>query len=631
MLQKMRDGAQSLFAKILVGIICFVLAAFGFGAFNFFTAGEPAAASVNGDEITEQALLFETQRQKQMLRAQLGNADPAFVDAYVTPPRVLDILINQLLIQQVADDLDLATSESQYRKQITQDPAFQIDGQFSESQFRSTLDNLGYSPQSFRQELSRSSRVAQISEVYNATSFLTDRELRDTTAFLTQTRDIAYLQFDPAAFAEGLAVSEDEIENHYTLYADDFRTEEKFALEYVELVGEELKSEISVAESDVRASFETEIQAVGGDRRRGAHIVLNVSEDRTAAQATTELREIKDRIDSGEAFDALAKEISEDVVTAENGGDLGFLERGVFPYFDQVIDELALDGVSEPFETQHGVHIMKLLEIEALELPTFEERREDLENALIDIQVTRLFEEKLTAIDRLAFERPESLQPIVEDHGLTVKRVDDLSLTAGAGIFLTANVLGAVLDPDVIDNGNNSPAVLIRPEHAVVARLAERTPSRQSTLEDVREEISQTLIGEKSANEAANAATQAVESLEADTSVAEVASTHGLEWTRAQGAFRSAEGVPEPVLRTAFSLTAPAGGDLSIGETTLAGGVRAVVVVSNVVIGDYGATTDADRTRLTGELTQSAGQRDMQGFMATIREDASIRSALVGN
>jgi hypothetical protein len=36
----MRDGAQGLGAKIIVGIICFVLVVFGFGAFNFLAENE---------------------------------------------------------------------------------------------------------------------------------------------------------------------------------------------------------------------------------------------------------------------------------------------------------------------------------------------------------------------------------------------------------------------------------------------------------------------------------------------------------------------------------------------------------------------------------------------------------------
>ena len=99
MLQKMRDGAQGIGAKIIVGIICFVLVVFGFGTFNFFTENEPWAASINGDEITLRELDVEMQRQKRNLQSRMGSdADTELIDSLVNQGVVLDSLINLSLI-----------------------------------------------------------------------------------------------------------------------------------------------------------------------------------------------------------------------------------------------------------------------------------------------------------------------------------------------------------------------------------------------------------------------------------------------------------------------------------------------------------------------------------------------------
>ena len=52
MLQKLRDQTQSFGFKVLAGVMIFVLAVFGFGAFNLFVNSDPEVASVNGEEIT---------------------------------------------------------------------------------------------------------------------------------------------------------------------------------------------------------------------------------------------------------------------------------------------------------------------------------------------------------------------------------------------------------------------------------------------------------------------------------------------------------------------------------------------------------------------------------------------------
>ncbi len=87
----MRDGAQGVGAKVIVGIICFVLVAFGFGTFNFFTESEPWAASVDGDEITVREVQIEIQRQKRNLQSRMGEeADLELIDNLVSQQVVLD-------------------------------------------------------------------------------------------------------------------------------------------------------------------------------------------------------------------------------------------------------------------------------------------------------------------------------------------------------------------------------------------------------------------------------------------------------------------------------------------------------------------------------------------------------------
>ena len=68
-LQKMRAKAQGLAAKVVVGVIVFVLAVFGFGAFDLFSVSEPIAATVNGDDITQRTLDLETSRERAAQRA----------------------------------------------------------------------------------------------------------------------------------------------------------------------------------------------------------------------------------------------------------------------------------------------------------------------------------------------------------------------------------------------------------------------------------------------------------------------------------------------------------------------------------------------------------------------------------
>ena len=233
MLQKMRDQAQGPLAKVIVFTIILVLGLFGFGAFNIFTVSEPAVASVNCIDISERELLGEIEREKRQLQQQYPGLDPELIDSVVNPEQAIDRLITQELVDQTTEELSLSSSSKEYLRQIRMEPAFQTDGVFDENLFRRTIDDLGYSPATFRVEMGRTSKAKQLSEAVTASSFLTEREVKLAAVIRKQTRDIAYLLFDGSALADEVSVDDEEIENHYVLNIDSYETEEQFSFGYV--------------------------------------------------------------------------------------------------------------------------------------------------------------------------------------------------------------------------------------------------------------------------------------------------------------------------------------------------------------------------------------------------------------
>lgn len=93
------------------------------------------------------------------------------------------------------------------------------------------------------------------------------------------------------------------------------------------------------------------------------HILIKVSQVVTAAEAKRKLVELKQRLDNKAAtFDELAKTFSNDL-SASKGGDLGWIYPGdTVPEFEQVMNKLALNEVSEPVETQLGYHLIQVIE-----------------------------------------------------------------------------------------------------------------------------------------------------------------------------------------------------------------------------------------------------------------------------
>jgi len=92
------------------------------------------------------------------------------------------------------------------------------------------------------------------------------------------------------------------------------------------------------------------------------HILMRPNEVQDDATTRQRLATVRERIQGGEDFGALASVTSEDPGSASRGGDLGWNVPGTFdPAFEEVLAGLETDQISEPFRTQFGWHIVQLL------------------------------------------------------------------------------------------------------------------------------------------------------------------------------------------------------------------------------------------------------------------------------
>jgi len=106
---------------------------------------------------------------------------------------------------------------------------------------------------------------------------------------------------------------------------------------------------------DVRGG--TEIVA----QTQASHILIKSSEIMTDNQAKELITDIRRRAVDGEDFAELARQYSEDIGSAQEGGSLGWTMRGqMVPEFDNMMDATAVGEISEPFKSQFGYHIIKV-------------------------------------------------------------------------------------------------------------------------------------------------------------------------------------------------------------------------------------------------------------------------------
>ena len=108
---------------------------------------------------------------------------------------------------------------------------------------------------------------------------------------------------------------------------------------------------------------------------RARHILLRVSPQQRESVAKEKLADFKKRVTAGQAdFAALARESSDDG-SAKDGGDLGWANPGMFvPEFEQAMNSLTPNQMSEPVVSRFGIHLIQVLERRETQLSNRDQR-----------------------------------------------------------------------------------------------------------------------------------------------------------------------------------------------------------------------------------------------------------------
>jgi peptidyl-prolyl cis-trans isomerase D len=633
MLQKLRDQTQGFGFKVLVGVLIFVLAIFGFGAFNLFVTGEQEVASVNGEDISQEMLIKAAEREQRRLAAQFGEQfDPSQIDLTQLQLRALEQLISQTLLFQALDDLGMNVSQQRVDDAVRENPVFQIDGRYDADTYRRMVQNLRYSPREFLQETRSLLALDQLQSGLTETAFMTDWELAQSARLLNQRRDLAYLEFAAEDFKDQVDLSEEEVRLRYSENELQYQTDESADVLFVELSAVQLVDDpaVEVTEDQIQAAYASVTEtALSGDQRESSHILLQVNDERSAENARQLLEGLKQQLAAGAAFADLAQEYSEDPGSAAQGGALGLMAKGVFaPEFEDALWALGEGEVSDPVQTEFGYHLIRLEKIIANEIPSLDEMRGDLESQLKMEQAELLFLERMRELDNLAFEQPDTLDGIVQEMGLQVQSVNGVTRAAAQGIFANAELREAVFTNDVLSNGYNSPAIELTDSRAVVLRVAQRHDPQLIPFVEVEEQIRDGLLAEQALRLAEQAHAEALARVQVGERVTNVARDYELQWQTFELARRNDSDAPPAVLRAAFALPRPRDGEKSVGEVDLGADSHAVVTVTRVQDGDIVIMAEREIEDMRGFLDNRAANLDFAAFYSSLEQDASIERQL---
>lgn len=628
MLQKMRDNAQGTAAKILLGLLVIVFTIFGFGAFQAFIEADPPAAKVNGEKISRATLAAETERQRARMLAQMGEkADPNLIDATRLQKTVLDGLINRKLLLETAHEMGMRVGETDVDRAITDNPQFKVDGKFDPELYKRLIGGAGHSLQSFKDEMTNNMTLVQLNGAMTETPFVTDVEARAIARLAAQKRDFAYLVFSPDQYKDAVSVTDEDVAAYYQSHLPDFMTADMVDVDYVRLSAAEMaqREEFAPTEEQIVAQYEVDKKAFQpSEQRHVAHILLQVDSKRSEDAARTELLSIRDRIAHGESFEEIARKVSEDPGSAAAGGDLGFVARGTLtPEFEKSAWALDVGQVSEPIRTEFGVHLIKVLDARTEQYASLDELRAEITARLRRQAAEETFRTKLRELDELAFDSPDGLDQLAQSSGLQILHVKGVTQNAGAAPFDHAELRTAAFADDVLTRGLNSRVIEID-DSGYVVRVADHHPPAQRPLAEVSHDIHDLLVTEAATDRVRQTVDEALARVLAGDGSSTIAASYGLEWKVAAAATRTTPGIEPAIITAAFELARPTADVRSATSADLGGGKMAVVTVSAIKDGDYGALSEQERAALRAQLTRRIGVEEFDALFKTARDEATI-------
>ncbi|OGR86628.1 MAG: hypothetical protein A3A86_00095 [Elusimicrobia bacterium RIFCSPLOWO2_01_FULL_60_11] len=161
------------------------------------------------------------------------------------------------------------------------------------------------------------------------------------------------------------------------------------------MAGKPVKTLSKEEEADL-SQISKYLERMTGEQVNIRHILIRSQRAEPAsgrAAAKSKLEGILQKIRGGEDFAFMAKKFTDDPLSKERGGDLGFIARGDLglPEMDAVIFKLKEGEVSPVVETEIGYHIVKMVEKKNPHPLEYEDVKEDLANYLAQ----RVFTQKL--------------------------------------------------------------------------------------------------------------------------------------------------------------------------------------------------------------------------------------------
>jgi len=472
------------------------------------SAGE-GVATVDGKNITQQewesAQRSQIDRARQMMGAQF---DQKLFDSPEAKQAILDNLVAERAINAEVARSNLTVSDKVLQKAILDIQQFRKpDGSFDKEGYIAALAAQGMTPAQFDARMRHDMAVQQLVGSIQQTAFAPRSVSTRLSDINDQERDVQEMLFPAAGFAAQVKVTDDMVKAYYDKNAALFQVPEAVKAEYVVFNADAVEKQVAVSDAEAADAYnKNKARFLTPEKRSASHILINAKADAKPADdaaAKAKAQAILDEVRKTPGdFARIAKAQSQDPGSAELGGDLGAIEKGVFVKpVEDAIYSLKEGETSALVRSEYGYHIIKVTKVVPAVQKSLEEAKPEIVAELKKTKLSAKYAELAETFTNTVYEQADSLKPVADKLGLTIQTVAGLTRTPnpalGASPVNSEKFLKALFSNDALTNKRNTEAVEVAPSTLVAGRVVEFKPASKRPFAEVEAVIRQRVAQEE--------------------------------------------------------------------------------------------------------------------------------------
>ena len=630
MLQSIREHSQGWLAWLIVGLISIPFALWGIN--SYLDGGSNVnVARINGVDISLSQYQNAMQNYRERLQTVFGDSvDINGMDQNSLKQDVINALVEQQVLKQFGQNTGMRISDNQVASMIQSLDSFKDEsGQFSNAIYQRSLLRSNASPVMFEQQLRGDMIQDQLRQAISGSAFVTDKEKNQIGQLQAQKRSIIYTIITAEQYKEDIQISEEQIAEYYEQQKENYKTEESVSINYIDLSVEELAKNIDVSDEILQEYFQSNLDKYSVDERRVAQRILVAlapdADSDAVKKARASAEKLLELVKSGVDFDDIPQAHANLLGAKDEVGKTGAVPKGKMdPEFDEALFSMNEGDFSEVIRGKAGLHVIKLLEIQASKVSTFDEAKESVDAEYRKEQAEAKYYEVADELQNLVFENPDSLEVAAETLDLKIKQTASFTRKEGEELSRYPNVLKAAFSQEVIQGANSEPLEL-SDTRLVVLRAFDHKPAAVKAQESVQKEIETALLNNKAKAKAEEQGSSIVARLKEGIDLDQLANEESFEWTKTDSVSRDDPNVKRSILRSVFKLGRPAE-DKPIYEG-FSDGLYDFAIVGVTAVADADlewSGIDESTEKATQQLQQQRDNDAWQNFVTSIKQKAEI-------